>query len=225
MHEGHRERMRGKMFSHGDSLTDCELLEFILFDAIERKNTNPIAHALLDCFGDLAGVFSATPRLLCTVAGIGPHAAEYLYSYGLALKRIAASPRSPVRLFNYAEVSKYISARFRGCASEKLELYFTDKNGLLLCTKTISDVRKDSVLLDSKTFGTILTEVKPENVLVAHNHPSGSAEPSAGDDGSLAELVKMCRMHGVRLCDSVIYADGKLYSYYHSGRFKELRLD
>ena len=170
-------------------------------------------------------MFSATPRLLCTVAGIGPHAAEYLYSYGLALKRIAASPRSPVRLFNYAEVSKYISARFRGCASEKLELYFTDKNGLLLCTKTISDVRKDSVLLDSKTFGTILTEVKPENVLVAHNHPSGSAEPSAGDDGSLAELVKMCRMHGVRLCDSVIYADGKLYSYYHSGRFKELRLD
>lgn len=224
MHEGHRERMRRRLFSHGESLTDCELLEILLFDAISRKNTNPVAHDLLDSFCDLEGVLSAPPRLLCTVAGIGPKTAEHLYLAGTLLRRMAGSKPARRRLYNFSEVSAHVSVRFGGATAEKLEIYMTDRNGMLLCTKTVSDVRRDSVALDSRTLSFILSEVKPANVIVAHNHPSGSASPSEQDDASLVWIDEVCRMHGARLCDSIVFAEGSLYSYYHSGRLKELGL-
>ena len=64
MYEGHRRRMYGKLKS-GDSLYEHELLEILLFNAFQRKNTNPIAHALLDAFGSIAGVFNAEVEQLC----------------------------------------------------------------------------------------------------------------------------------------------------------------
>lgn len=220
MHEGHRERLREKLVSHRESLTDIQALEMLLFNSISRKDTNPLAHDLLDSFCDMAGVFSASPRLL---AGVGPRTAEYIYMMGLLLMKINAS-RSTARrrLYNFAEVSEYVRSRFEGAADEKLEIYLTDKDGMLLCLKSVSAARKDSVSIDSQTLNYILSELKPYGMIVAHNHPSGVAEPSGSDDSALLEMAQVCRMQGVRLCDSVIFARGELFSYYHSGRLAQL---
>ena len=59
MHEGHRERMRERLYFHGDSMSDHELLEILLFYAVPRKNTNPTAHELLDCFASLGDLLRA----------------------------------------------------------------------------------------------------------------------------------------------------------------------
>lgn len=222
MHEGHRERLREKMYSHGESLTDIQILEMILFDCISRKDTNPVAHALLDSFCDLSGVFSATPRLLCAVAGVGPRTAERIYLMGLAMERIRASRTVRRRLYNYAEVSGYVGSRFADAETEKLEVYLTDRDGLLLCAKSVTAARRDSVAIGSKELSYILSEVKPHGLIVAHNHPSGTAEPSGNDDSALLEIAQVCRMQGVRLCDSVIYARGELFSYYYSGRLARI---
>ena len=223
MHEGHRERLREKLGSHRESLTDIQALEMLLFNSISRKDTNPLAHDLLDSFCDMAGVFSASPRLLCTVAGVGPRTAEYIYMMGLLLMKINASRSTPRRrLYNFAEVSEYVRSRFEGAADEKLEIYLTDKDGMLLCLKSVSAARKDSVSIDSQTLNYILSELKPYGMIVAHNHPSGVAEPSGSDDSALLEMAQVCRMQGVRLCDSVIFARGELFSYYHSGRLAQL---
>ena len=217
MHEGHRERIRERLFSHGESLTDHELLEILLFDPINRRNTNPIAHDLLDSFGDLEGVFNATPRLLCTVAGIGPRAAEHIWMVGELMRRIRGVKNRRISLSNFGEVSAFIRERFDDCKTEKLEVYLADVNCVFLCAKTVSGVRKDKVSLGSQTFGYILSEVKPVNVIVAHNHPSGNSTPSEEDDRCMREISRMCHMHGARLCDSVIVGKD-LYSYYYTGR-------
>ena len=222
MHEGHRERLREKMFSHPQSLTDIQLLEMLLFSCIQRKDTNPVAHALLDSFQDLAGVFSASPRLLCAVAGIGPHTAVHISGMGVVLDRINRSRLSRKRLYNYADVGEFVCGRFAGEQAEKLEVYLTDKDGLLLCLKSVSAARKDCVSIDSQSLSYILSEVKPYAMIVAHNHPSGMAEPSGNDDSALLEMAQACRMQGVRLSDSVICAQGQLYSYYYSGRLAKL---
>ena len=223
MHEGHRERLREKLVSHRESLTDIQALEMLLFNSSSRKDTNPLAHDLLDSFCDMAGVFSASPRLLCTVAGVGPRTAEYIYMMGLLLMKINASRwLARRRLYNFAEVSEYVRARFEGAADEKLEIYLTDKDGMLLCLKSVSAARKDSVSIDSQTLNYILSELKPYGMIVAHNHPSGVVEPSGSDDSALLEMAQVCRMQGVRLCDSVIFARGELFSYYHSGRLAQL---
>ena len=223
MHEGHRERLREKLVSHRESLTDIQALEMLLFNSISRKDTNPLAHDLLDSFCDMAGVFSASPRLLCTVAGVGPRTAEYIYMMGLLRIKINASRSTERRrLYNFADVREYVRSRFEGAADEKLEIYLTDKDGMLLCLKSVSAARKDSVSIDSQTLNYILSELKPYGMIVAHNHPSGVAEPSGSDDSALLEMAQVCRMQGVRLCDSVIFARGELFSYYHSGRLAQL---
>ena len=128
MHEGHRARLREKLLSHGESLTDIQVLELILFDCISRKDTNPVAHELLDCFGSLSGVFSASPRLLCAVAGVGPRTAEHIYLTGLAMERIRASRavrrrlqrtipipvRMPAPAARYPIISILISEYYKG---------------------------------------------------------------------------------------------------------------
>ena len=56
--------------------------------------------------------------------------------------------------------------------------------------------------------------MRPSGVIFAHNHPSGNCQPSLQDDASLRELGEMCALHGVMLQDSIIFSDGKMYSYY-----------
>lgn len=222
MHEGHRGRMREKLFSADEAMTDCELLEMFLYARIGRRNTNPIAHRLLDAFGDLSCVFSATPRMLMAVEGIGPETAEHIYLAGRLLRRLQSASEERVRLYNFYELKRFAAARFAGVGSEKLEFYLTDRNGNLMCTHTLTDVLPDRVGEELTVLARFIASQRPANVIAAHNHPSGSVLPSAQDDEAVAELWKLCAGLGVRLCDCVIVAGGEVYSYYRSGRFEEV---
>ena len=79
VHEGHRERMRERFFQHGlETFNEIEALEMLLYYAIPRKDTNPLAHALLDRFGSLDYVLSASEEELCEVPGISERTAALL---------------------------------------------------------------------------------------------------------------------------------------------------
>lgn len=223
MHEGHRERMRGRLLSADGSLTDCELLEIFLYDCIGRKNTNPVAHNLLDSFIDLRGVFSATPRLLCMVAGVGRQTAEHIWLYGRLLERVGAVPggQSP-NLRSYERVRALVSSRFCGAARERAEIYFLDGSGNLLCCKTVEGADERKILFDSKTLGSLLGELRPAGIIVAHNHPSGNSSPSAQDDAALRELGELCALHGVALQDSIIWSENGIYSYFCMDRLRSV---
>lgn len=224
MHEGHRDRMRSKLFANGEKLTDCEILEILLFDVISRKNTNPVAHDLLDSFGDLQGVFDASLRLLCTLTGIGPRTAEYIYLVGSIYRRMNAAPRARLRLFNAYDVSEHVRRRFALLTEERLEMYFTDEDGFVLYTKIVTGEDCSRVGIADRQLEYLLAEMSPYGILLAHNHPSGSVQPSEKDDESLRKIFRVCSAHGVAVRDCVICAGGELYSYYLSGRLESFRI-
>ena len=97
MHEGHRKRMLQRL-EHGEGLQDHELLEVLLFNAIPRKNTNPLAHELLTAFSSLGELFGASYEELLDVDGVGPETAAYLYRdpYGASLRE-EERPARPVQ--------------------------------------------------------------------------------------------------------------------------------
>ena len=78
IHNGHRERTKTEFLARPESIPDHKLLELLLFYAIPQRDTNALAHTLIDHFGSLAGVLDALPEELCKVPGIGGHAAVLL---------------------------------------------------------------------------------------------------------------------------------------------------
>ena len=79
IHDGHREKMRRRFLTAGlEPFADHEALELLLYYAIPRRDTNPIAHALMERYGSLSAVLSAPAEDLQKVAGVGESAAVLL---------------------------------------------------------------------------------------------------------------------------------------------------
>lgn len=225
MHEGHRKRMYEKL-KNGDALYDHELLEIFLFNGFPRLNTNPVAHALLDNFGSLSGVFSADINRLKTVKGVGESIALFIKCNGEILQRISTVNNGIAFLNNYDEFKTFVTVRMRGKNEEVLELYFLEKNGKVKRILSFTSADKSKVEVSTSDISTIVAAEKPYGILVAHNHLSGSSSPSANDDRFTNELQLMCSLHNVILYDHCIYAsDTNVYSYFTSGRIEGIRRD
>ena len=79
VHDGHRERLRARFAEHGlESFNELNALELLLCYAIPRRDTNELAHRLLDAFGSLSGVFQASMQELTSIPGIGENAAALI---------------------------------------------------------------------------------------------------------------------------------------------------
>lgn len=223
MHEGHRKRMYEKL-KEGDGLYDHEILEILLFNAYPRKNTNPVAHALLNAFGSLSGVLSAETEQLTAVAGVGENVALYLKCAGECLKRINPASSGVAVLKSYGDFAEFTKLRMRGKQAEMLELYCLEKNGKVMSVLTFTDNDEHKVEVETDFLAGQIAKIKPYGILVAHNHLSGDEKPSLSDDKFTMELQLICSMNNVCLYDHLIYAsDKKIYSYYKFGKIDEIK--
>ena len=114
VHDGHRERLKSRFLEHGiDSFNDLNALELLLFYAIPRRDTNVIAHALLDRFGGLSGVFEASVPELTDVPGVGENAALLLKLVPQMMKKYELSKVGDMRTFrSSSQVAKFLIPRF-----------------------------------------------------------------------------------------------------------------
>ncbi len=221
MHEGHRERMRDKLFADEGSLTDHELLEILLYYCIDRRDTNPVAHSLLEAFCDLSGVLEAPVALLGTLKGVGTRTAEFLSLVGTVYRRIRAASSRP-RFFNFSDTGAFIARRFKGAEKEKLELYCLNERGEMTYLESVRDTSFEAVRVNARFISFLLSQMHPYGLIVAHNHPSGDMHPSEEDDAAVCEIGRLCAANGTRLCDSVVYTEKGSFSYYCSGRLERL---
>lgn len=208
----------------GDSLYEHELLEILLFNAFQRKNTNPIAHALLDAFGSINGVFNADVEQLCAVEGVGESVALYLKCIGECVGRSVSGNSGAVCLKNYEDFKQFVCQRFRGKTEETLELYCLDKSGKVRKISSFSSNEQSKVQVDADRVAKIIAAVKPYGLIIAHNHLSGSSQPSENDDRFTMEIQLMCSMNNVSLYDHCIYASDKnVFSYFSSGKIDAIK--
>lgn len=222
MHEGHRRRMYAKL-KNDDGLHDHEVLEILLFNAFPRVNTNPVAHALINTFGSLAGVFSADVESLVTVDGVGENVALYIKIVGECMKRTNVHSAGIAVLRNHSDFANFVKARFRGKTAEIIEMYMLGKNGRVkrICPFTNDDLNKVDVNADD--IMAVMAAEKPYGIFVAHNHLSGSSKPSERDDKFTAEIQLMCSINNINLLDHMIYSsDENIFSYYLSGRLVDI---
>lgn len=219
IHDGHREKMRQRFLKGGlESYADHEALELLLYYAIPRRDTNPIAHALMDRYGSLSAVLTAPVEDLQRVEGIGESAAILLKLVPqLSRKARIADVEQETVLNSTERAGAYLLERFADERNEVVYQLCLDRKGKLLACKRLGEGSVTNAELDLRKVmeNAILTSASA--IILAHNHPSGLALPSK-EDYTATDRVKMA-LHtiGVELVDHIIVADGDFVSMADSG--------
>jgi len=219
VHDGHRARKKEQFRTHGlDAFADHEALELLLFYAIPRVDTNPIAHRLIERFGSLDGVLSAPPEELEKVEGVGESAATLL-SLILPLVRRSrmTAAKTPVIIGTTQDAGNYFVDLFFGMREERLYEACLDAKGKLLRCAKVADGSVDAVSVNIRVIVENALKCGASAVVLSHNHPSGVALPSADDNATTLAVYDALRTVDIRLLDHIIVADDDFVSIRDNG--------
>ena len=222
VHDGHRDRLRDCFRESGlAGFDEIRALELLLQYAIPRRDTNPIAQALLDRFGALQEVFDASEEELTEVEGIGPYAATLLRLVPEITRKSAVGKATRMSAILSAEDAwRYLRPHF---------LYERDEIAFMLCLDSQKRVIRclelsrgvvNSVLLDVRRVVELALKYKASSVILAHNHPDGKPSNSHEDDITTQRIYQCLRTVGIPLEDHMILAEGSYLSYKETGMLK-----
>ena len=219
VHDGHRQRKKEQFRMHGlDAFADHEVLELLLYYAIPRRDTNPVAHRLMERFGSLDGVFSATVEELEEVEGMGKNAATLLALWMPLYRRVRTKPTAKEVILNSTEqAGRYFMDLFFGMRREELYEACLDAKGKLLACCRIAEGGVDAVNISTRRLVENALKCGASAVILAHNHPSGIALPSPDDNTTTLALWDALRAVGIPLIDHIIVADEDYVSLRDNG--------
>lgn len=203
---GHRNRLRQRFMKSGaDSLPDYELLELILFPALPRRDTKPLAKALLKHFGSFAEVISADPRELQTIDGIGEAAVVALKTVQAASLRLALGEvmDRPV-LTSWDKLVKYCRASMAYEKSEQFRILFLNKKNVLIADEVQQQGTVDHTPVYPREVMRRALELGATAIIMVHNHPSGDPSPSRADIEMTKEVKEAGEKLGIVVHDHVI---------------------
>ena len=219
-HAGHRDKLRQRFIEENglDSFADHQILELLLFYADSRKDTNPLAHALLDEFGSLKGVLEAPPEMLMQVKGIGKSAAT-LISLVVPLTRVwnRCLLTQPERIGNSREAEKYCLSILAGYRTERFYVISLNAQCCIIGKRKISDGSLSEVSAYPRMVMETALNYNAHSVLLCHNHPGGTCAPSPEDIASTLQLQRLLNGVGILVLDHIIVANNQTYSMIQHG--------
>ena len=222
-HGGHRQRLKDSFLEHGlDVLNDIQVLEMVLFYAVPRQDTNPMAHRLLDEFGSLAAVFDASHEELVKRGKLTSNAATLLKLVPAAARRQQISRAGDDCILDSTRrCGDYLVPYFMGETDEVVYLLGLDaKCKALGCVKLFNGTVNYANLSIRRVVEAALG-MKAVSVVLAHNHTSGIAVPSHEDIRTTKAVAHALDLVGVLLSDHIVVADSDYVSMAESGLIGE----
>jgi len=211
--------MKLRFLEHGlDNFDDINALELLLFYAEPRRDTNTLAHALLNRFGSLSAVLEASREELEAVGGVGPNAAALLRLIPAVSRRymVDKTPESePVD--SPTAAGRYFVPRFAYEREEVVLALLLDARKRPLLCRELSRGTVNAAEINARRLAELALARHASAVILAHNHLSGVALPSAEDEVSTAQLRRALGLLGVELCDHIIVAGCDYVSMAESG--------
>ena len=226
IHRDHRSRMKARFQEQGlDGFHDHEALELLLYFAVPRVDTNPIAHRLLDTFGSLHGVLDASPEALKSVKGGGENSGLRIRllrerrarnSMAKAEKDLKGAALTTTEL-----IGEYISPWFVGVNEERMIALATDMKGKVLGSAEMSRGTTRATDVSIRKLVEFAIRYQAASIILAHNHPGGLALPSHDDMQTTRRIRDTLLPLSIGLRDHIIVAgddfvsmrDSKLMQY------------
>ena len=203
---GHRARLRTRLLEGGaEALADYEVVEYLLMTAIPRRDVKPLAKSLLDRFGGLAGLLNADPRALALHPGMGESSAAALKIVALAARRLARTgvQEQPV-LGNWQALLDYLTIDMAHLTHERVRVLYLDTRNRLIHDHLVGDGSIDEAAIHPREVVKKALDLGASALILVHNHPSGSPEPSRADIQITQRIAEAGRLLNIVVHDHVI---------------------
>lgn len=219
VHDGHRDRMKKRFVHHGlDNFDDHSVLELLLFYGIPRKDTNEMAHRLIEHFGSLPAVFEARYEDLLRVEGIGENAAVLLNLIPQVCRRYQISKTADDRIIHTSEdAGHYLAPLYLYAREEIVYLLCLDAKSRLICHKELGRGSLNEATVSIRTIVETALAQNAAAVILSHNHVDGFALPSHEDEMTTYHIRDALLLVGITLVDHIIVCDGEFISFADSG--------
>jgi DNA repair protein RadC len=205
-YHGHRERLRERFQSAGpDALSDYELLELALFAALPRRDTKPLAKALLKKFGSFAEVVHAPEPLLREIDGIGEASITQLKLIAASAERIAKGAiKRSIALSSWNDVIAYCRSGMAFADKEQFRILFLDKRNQLIADEVQQRGTVDHTPVYPREVIKRALELSATALVLVHNHPSGDPSPSQADIQMTKSIIAIAGPLGISVHDHII---------------------
>ena len=226
LHKDHRSRLREKVHKHGlDCLAEHEVLEFFLNYVIPRKDTNPLAHNLIDHFGSLAKVFDANFYDLIKINGVGPECAQFINALSQFVDVYLNSKLKDkvIKLNNIQDCVIYFRQAFTIKKNEMMVVVGLSKQNRVVKRYVCKGIDESEISFDLNQIMNHVFDEDVKRVVIFHTHPDGNPQPTKDDYEATQRLVFKFLSNGIDVLDHIILNENQYFSFTSQGALKKIK--
>lgn len=222
--EGHRKRLQERYLSCGyKSLADYEIIEFLLFPIIPRRDTKALAKELLEKFSTIEGIFEADPKELKKVKGLGDVSTIYLkfigdlFSYYYEDRVLNDKENNRISIRSKNQLLNYLRKNIGISKIEEFKVIFLNSNNEVLGVETLFQGTIDKSAVYPRKILERVIFYNARSIIFAHNHPSGNTSPSSKDIEITKMMKEFFKMVDVSVLDHIIISRDSYFSFLEEG--------
>lgn len=223
IHEGHRKRVKESFLKRDiDSMAEHEILELLLFYAYSRRDTNEIAHRLINTFGSLEGVINAPFEELVKIKDVGENAATLILLFSRFAKNYMRKTNALKKEFSEDDAMNFLKARFHGERNEVVVAIFCDSRGQFISTAEINKGNSSETAFRPRELVEAAIRCNAAKMILSHNHPQGFAVPSQADLRATIDIKDIFSQIDIKLVDHIIVAENDCFSMKNNKKYSEV---
>lgn len=206
---GHRARLRARLLADADGLMDHELVEYLLTLAIPRRDTKPLAKALLHQFGGIAGLLTADSAAIARVPGMGEtSAAAIKIAHAAALRLLKSEVAARPILSNWQALLDYLRADMAHHVIERVRVLHLNSRNMLIRDELMQEGSVDEAPVYVREVIRRAIDLGSTAIILVHNHPSGDPSPSRADIDLTRNIVEAGKRLGIAVHDHIVIGTG-----------------
>lgn len=212
-------RPREKLLSHGsDALTDAELLAIFLRTGIKGMNALELATYLLQEFGSLRALLTVDKETFCQVKGLGPAKFALLQAVlAMGERYLEEILKKDNALTNPQNTRQYLVRKLRHKQREAFYILFLDNQHRVIKGEVLFEGTLDCASVYPREVVKRSLELNAAALILAHNHPSGVAEPSQADRRITRKISDSLALVDIRVLDHFVVGEGEVISFAERG--------
>lgn len=214
-HHGHRQRLKDKVRKNGlSSLSEHEIIELLLTYTIPRRDTNALAHDMLDSYSSISGLIDANYKDLQKINGVGEETALFfkVVSQLFDIYKSKSNVKSVKIDSVYAGVN-YFRSHYSVRKVEKLVVLCISKIGRVVSAFEVDGENDSSVSFDMKFITDNINRENTSSIVLYHTHPNGDVNPSKEDMEITQRIFNICAVMGIMCLDHIIFNEDKHFSF------------